>query len=265
MTWKKAAFEFNDKMEELIGKDLLDQEFRLGGAIETQDYALLEIIFAERSSLVWLIFEKQTSRIYCARSPKFFFENYRWIQSEGNLIRFLTEESFQSRTVDLSEQVKSAVLVGRVGVKEGPAFLDYFKEDWLPLLVEAIAVFVGLWLFWRWMMKDYSSQMGVQSEEESDFTGQFSHWLKALVPYSGKLITQTQLEAILGVEDVKNQDLRKVRRSRAIKALNEYTTEHYGKLIILRIRDDQDMRIIKYRIEECYQPKSTQKPESMIK
>ena len=248
-TWKKAAFEFNDKMKELIGKDLLDQEFKLGGAVETQDYALLEVFFIDKPSLVWLIFDKRTSQIYGVQSSKFFFEKLRWIQSEGNQIQFLTEESFESRTVDLSEQVKSAVLVGRVGVKEGPAFLDYFKEDWLSLLVEAIAVFVGLWLIWRWTMDDNSSRIVVQSELEPDFTGQFSHWLKGLSPYFGQLISQAQLEAILGVDNVKNQDLRKVRRSRAIKALNAYMTEHHGKPLILRIRDEQDMRIIRYQIE----------------
>ena len=264
-TWKKTSFEFNDKMEELIGKDLLEQEFKLGGAVETQDYALLEIFFVNKPSLVWLIFDKNTSQIYGIKSSKFFFEKLRWMQSEGNLVRFLTEESFESRTVDLSEQVKSAVLVGRVGVKEGPVFLDFFNEEWFPLLLEALAVVVGLCLFWQWIMKDYSSQVVVQSEQEPDFTGQFSHWLKALVPYSGNLITQAQLEAILGVDGVKNQDLRKVRRSRAIKALNEYMTEHYGKPIILRIRDDQDMRIINYHIGELHQTKSTKIPETMIK
>ena len=128
-------------------------------------------------------------------------------------------------------------------------FLDFFNEEWFPLLLEALAVVVGLCLFWQWIMKDYSSQVVVQSEQEPDFTGQFSHWLKGLSPYFGQLISQAQLEAILGVDNVKNQDLRKVRRSRAIKALNAYMTEHHGKPLILRIRDEQDMRIIRYQIE----------------
>jgi hypothetical protein len=263
--WKKVKLEFTDQMVDLVGKDLFDQEIHYGGAVDAKDYALIEVSFTNGEKNGWLIIDKDNLEIYYKEVPKFIFQNIHWLQTKGNLIRFLRMESFESKTVDLSDQVKSAVLVGRVGVKEGPAFLDYFKEDWLPLLVEAIAVFVGLWLFWRWMMKDYSSQLVVQSEEEPDFTGQFSHWLKALVPYSGKLITQAQLEVILGVEGIENQDLRKVRRSRAIKALNEYMTEHIGKPIILRIRDDQDRRIIKYRIEEGYQLKSTKIPESMIK
>jgi hypothetical protein len=264
-TWKKARLEFNDSMKEVVGNNLLDQEFSLGGAVETRDYALLEVFFVEKPSLVWLIFDKRTAQVYSVKSPKFFFEKLRWMQSDGNQIRFLTEESFESMTLDLSVQVKSALLVGSFGIKEDPSFLDSFQEDWLFLLVEAILVVAGLWLFWKVTKGIPSRQILGQPEQEVDFSGQFSHWLKALSPYAGQLISQTQLEEIVGERGIINQDLRKVRRSRAIKALNEHMIERHGKPIILRIRDEQDKRIIRYRIEDYSLTKPSQTQEPMNK
>lgn len=264
LTWKKSTFDFNDKMKELIGNNLLDQEYRLGGVVETQDYALLEIIFAEYPSLVWLIFDKHTSRIYGIKTPKFFFEKSQWIQTEGNLVRFLTEESFDSRTIDLSEQVKSASLVGILSVSDGKSVSEIFSQEWLLWIAEGVLVFLVLWLIWRLTQGNFKKQSAQSSEPNFDFPNQFSSWLKELSPYSGQLISQAQLEAILGLENLQNQDLKKVRRSRAIKALNEYMKEHHGKPIILRIRDEQDMRIIRYRIEDFSLTKHSKATEPMI-
>jgi hypothetical protein len=264
LTWKKSKFEFNDKMKELIGNDLLDQEFNLGGTVETQDYALLEVLFVESQSLVWLIFDKHTSRIYGVKSPKFFFEKPRWIQNEGNLVRFLTEESFESRTIDLSEQVKSASLVGILSVREGNSVSEMLSQEWLLWLGEGVLVFLVLGLVWRLSLGNFKKQRAQSSEPEFDFPSQYSSWLKELSPYSGQLISQAQLEAILDLDNILNQDLKKVRRSRAIKSLNEYMTEHHGKPIILRIRDEQDMRIIRYRIEDYTLTKPTKSTEPMI-
>jgi len=261
-TWKKTSFEFNDKMKDLVGNQLLDQEFKLGGTVETHDFALLEVFFVEGSTIAWLIFDKKTAQIYFVESSKFLFDNVRWLQTEGNLIRFLTEESAESRTIDLSEQVKSAVLVGKIELKEGSAFSEFLSQDWFLLSLGGIAVLVVLWLIWRWTEVKFNTENAQASEPEIDFPSQFSHWLKGLSPHSGQLISQAQLEVILGVENVKNQDLRKVRRSRAIKAINEHMLERHGKPIIQRVRDEQDMRIIRYYIEDDALEKSIKPSES---
>jgi hypothetical protein len=72
------------------------------------------------------------------------------------------------------------------------------------------------------------------------------------------------LEEILGVQVIKNQDLRKVRRSRAIKALNDHMMEVLGKPIIQRERDEQDKRVILYRVQEFSKAKTIEIPEIMM-
>ncbi|MCU0400814.1 MAG: hypothetical protein MUE75_07345 [Algoriphagus sp.] len=88
--------------------------------------------------------------------------------------------------------------------------------------------------------------------------------MKKLSTHSGKLISQAQLEVILGVDSVRNQDIRKVRRSRGIQYINAQAEQILGSTIITRVRDASDKRVILYQISNLASPLSkTTEPKDL--
>jgi hypothetical protein len=57
-----------------------------------------------------------------------------------------------------------------------------------------------------------------------------------------------QLDELLGISSLENLDYTRVRRSRYIKAVNQYFQAQHGKELIVRTKSEVDKRIILYRI-----------------
>jgi hypothetical protein len=72
--------------------------------------------------------------------------------------------------------------------------------------------------------------------------------LHDLLQHEGKVITQQELDEILGIHQLKNHELRKVKRARLIKRINTLALHQLGKELILRVRNEEDRRMIAYRI-----------------
>jgi hypothetical protein len=62
------------------------------------------------------------------------------------------------------------------------------------------------------------------------------------------LVDVHQLDQVFGVSELESLDYRRVRRSRYIKAVNQYFQTQYGKDLIVRTKSETDKRIILYRI-----------------
>jgi hypothetical protein len=57
-----------------------------------------------------------------------------------------------------------------------------------------------------------------------------------------------QLDELLGISSLENLDYTRVRRSRYIKAVNQYFQAQHGKELIVRTKSEVDKRVILYRI-----------------
>lgn len=124
--------------------------------------------------MVWLIFDKQTAQIYLRKSSKFLFDKVFWFQTEGNLIRFLTGESSESRTIDVSKQVESATLVGEIELREEAPLSDFLHREWGLFLGGGLLVVAIVWLIWRLTEVNFDEQKISVPEPEIDFSVQFS-------------------------------------------------------------------------------------------
>jgi hypothetical protein len=62
------------------------------------------------------------------------------------------------------------------------------------------------------------------------------------------LVDVHQLDQVFGASELESLDYRRVRRSRYIKAVNQYFQVQYGKDLIVRTKSETDKRIILYRI-----------------
>ena len=223
-------------------------DLRIGPVFETKDYAGIELKFKDHRDFAWLIIDKNNLQLFLMKMPKNQLEPALWIQLEGNTLRFMTTESFKFKEIQLEEFITTAVPVGKLKILEPPMGLGKYLHDWKSTLMGLMMFLLVAWVFWKTFKVNYSEETVPFTEEDPLFTGNYELWLKRLAPHSGQVISQKQLEEILGVQGIKNQDLRKVRRSRAIKALNDHMLKYLDKPVIQRERDEQDKRVIHYQI-----------------
>lgn len=264
LAWKTVQFEFTKKFQDLVGKPGLTEDLRLGPVFETKDYAGIELKFDGHSDFAWLIIDKSAFQLFLKEIPKNYLEPTLWIQLEGNMLRFLASESFKFKEINLEEFISSAEPVGRLQIREMPKGFEKYLPDWKNALLGLAMILLIVWVYWKSLKVHYVRNPDSSIKEEPLLPSNYSNWLMKLRPHSGNLITQKELEEILGVQVIKNQDLRKVRRSRAIKALNDHMMEVLGKPIIQRERDEQDKRVILYRVQEFSKTKTIEIPEIMM-
>jgi hypothetical protein len=69
-----------------------------------------------------------------------------------------------------------------------------------------------------------------------------------LLAHPVALVDVHQLDQLFGTSDLESLDYRRVRRSRYIKAVNQYYQVQEGKELIGRTKSEVDKRIILYRI-----------------
>jgi hypothetical protein len=246
--WKKVQLQFNKEFKNQTGRPALTEEVHFGGAFESQDYAGIEFSHGPGTEVAWLMVNKNSLELFLKKMPKNYLEKALWIQQEGNLLRFMTSESFKFKEIQLDELTSSSVLVGRLEIRETPTGLGEYLPDWESASIFLAMILMIAWIFWKTLKVSHTKEPLPEPKEDQVLSGNYELWLKRLAPYSGQVISQKQLEEILGVQDIKNQDLRKVRRSRAIKELNDQMQKILDKPFIQRERDEQDKRVIHYQI-----------------
>jgi hypothetical protein len=128
-------------------------------------------------------------------------------------------------------------------------------EDWsfyiLAALVALMAVGGGLW--WR---KNRGSKGADTTELELTFEEQgtvdgvedIARIVAKILAQPGLLVDVNQLDDLFGTATLESLDYRRVRRSRYIKAVNQYYQTHHGKDLISRTKSEVDKRMILYRI-----------------
>ena len=128
-------------------------------------------------------------------------------------------------------------------------------EDWsfyiLAALVGLMAIGVGLW----WRKNRDSKKFGtteseLTSEEQGTVDGEedIARIVTKLVAHPQSLVDVHQLDDLFGTAALESLDYRRVRRSRYIKAVNQYFQAQHGKDLISRTKSEADKRIILYRI-----------------
>ncbi len=201
-----------------------------------------------------LLLHKKENTLYFAKDNDFGkFRFYTVAVGSGNSAVFFDkygDPTFLSPEKDFEERFNK---VGDVRFTEQPP--SFGMEEWsfaiLAALGLVVAIGVGVW--WR---KNQFSKRTTTSEplppivEQGTIDGEedIARIVAKLQAQSLLLVDVHQLDQVFGASELESLDYRRVRRSRYIKAVNQYFQVQHGKDLIVRTKSETDKRIILYRI-----------------
>lgn len=129
--------------------------------------------------------------------------------------------------------------------------LEQWSFSILAGLVLLLAIGGVFW--WRRSQPSKSSDTAKSlpsSEEQGTVDGEedIERLIVKLLAQPVLLVDVHQLDDLFGTSELESLDYRRVRRSRYIKAVNQYFQAQHGKDLIVRTKSETDKRIILYRI-----------------
>ncbi len=201
-----------------------------------------------------LLVHKKENTLYFAKDNDFGkFRFYTVAVGYGNSAVFFDkygDPTFLTPEKDFEERFKK---VGDIRFTEQkPSFgLEEWSFAILAALGLVVAIGVGIW--WR---KNQFSKKTATSEplplvvEQGTIDGEedIARLVSKLLAQPVLLVDVHQLDQVFGASELESLDYRRVRRSRYIKAVNQYFQAQYGKDLIVRTKSETDKRIILYRI-----------------
>ncbi|MCU0400811.1 MAG: hypothetical protein MUE75_07330 [Algoriphagus sp.] len=261
-SWQKLRVNWDQNPEEAIKDFKLNQYMDWMSHIETDNFALLELHHRDAVKSFWLIVDKRDLSVSIKEIPFLQFLDSKWTQTlEGDRILLFDRNSSKPSQINLNEVVASSIRLGTIEVYQENAW-NRFMNSFYPLFVVfplGLMILGGWWIGMR-RKNDPKPASEVETFNDPSFGGKVAVWLSKIEPFSGKLIDQDQLDVLFDLSDVRNPDLRKVKRSRAIKAVNDFLMEQGRSPAISRVRDVQDKRVIRYRIELASLAKHKKQP-----
>ena len=250
-SWKKLKVTWNKNPERALEDFKLNQLLDWMAHVETDNYALIELHENEAIQSFWLIVDKRDLSIYIKEIPFLQFLDSKWTQTlEGDRVLLLDRNSSKSSEINLQEVVESSVHLGSISFDQ-ESLWDQFMDTYYPVFVIfplGLMILGGWWIGWK-RKKTSSTSLAEEESDPLEVNPEIILWHNKLKPLSGKLIDQDQMDALFELSEIKNSDLRKVKRSRAIKAINDFLKAHNCPPAIHRVRDTQDKRVIRYKIQ----------------
>lgn len=245
MHWKEMNFELNENFEKVFGVKTFERKLYSISSFESDDFAFTELVNQDTYQAGLIIVDKRTLELRIQSLKNSYFHELIWIQKKGNSLRFFTATKPTISELEISELFQKALPLGNVSLKDDPFWVEILGFHWKEV-VGVILMIVALFGFWK-LLKPQTAPIAM--DQSPDLGKEENQLLSVLRPYSGQIISQEMMDEFLGINSLKNQDLRKVRRSRAIKSVNDFLTKQDHPPAITRVRDAQDKRIIQYKIE----------------
>ena len=128
-------------------------------------------------------------------------------------------------------------------------------QDWHFSILAGLALLMamGAVLWWRKNRGSKRPEIAESlppSEEQGTIDGveDIERLVTKLLAHPVLLVDVHQLDDLFGTSLLESLDYRRVRRSRYIKAVNQYFQARHGKDLIVRTKSESDKRIILYRI-----------------
>jgi hypothetical protein len=252
MNWKEMDFKLNENFEKVFGVKSFDKKLYSISSFESDDFALTELINQGTHQTGLIIVDKRTLELRIQPLTNSYFHELIWLQKKRNSFRFFTSSKPTITELEIGELFKSALPLGKVTLKATPAWYEKIGSHWKEI-AGVITTFFALFGFWK-VLNHRTVSPGI--DQSPVWNKEENHILLLLLPFSGQVISQEDMDRILEIDTLTNQDLRKVRRSRAIKSINDFLTEQDLPPAITRVRDAQDKRIIQYKIEVTPNQKS---------
>ena len=221
-------------------------------SFDLKDYGIQ--VYPHEAHMGLLLLHKKENTLYFSRdnnSGKFRFFTVA-VALENNAVFFdkYGDPTFLLPTVGLWEKFKK---VGDIKFTKQTSSVG--MKGWVfPVLTALVLLMVvggGFW--WR---KNQPAKNPVTAEplppavEQGTVDGEedVARMIDRLVSQPLLLVDVNQLDTLFGTSTLESLDYRRVRRSRYIKAVNQYFQAQHGKELIVRTKSEVDKRIILYRI-----------------
>ena len=211
-------FELNENFEKVFGVKSFDRKLYSISSFESDDFAFTELVNQDTYQAGLIIVDKRTLELRIQSLKNSYFHELIWIQKKGNSLRFFTATKPTISELEISELFQKALPLGNVSLKDDPFWVEILGSHWKEV-VGVILMIVALFGFWKLLNPQTAP---IAMDQSPDLGKEENQLLSVLRPYSGQIISQEMMDEFLGINSLKNQDLRKVRRSRAIKSVNDF-------------------------------------------
>lgn len=201
-----------------------------------------------------LLVHKKENALYFAKDNDFgkfkFFTVVVALENNAVFFDKYGDPTFLLPTTDLWKKFNK---VGEIKFTKqtSPFGLEEWSFSILAGLLLLVAVGGGLWWKRNLLSKKSDPAESVPlSEEQGTVDGEedIERLVAKLIAQPVLLVDVHQLDDLFGTSALESLDYRRVRRSRYIKAVNQYFQAQNGKELIVRTKSEVDKRMILYRI-----------------
>jgi hypothetical protein len=200
-----------------------------------------------------LLVHKKENTLYFAKDNDFGkFRSYTLAVAYGNSAVFFDkygDPTFLTPEKDFEQRFKK---VGDIRFTQQAS--SFGIEEWSFSILAALVLLLAIaGVFW-WRMHLKSKKEEPESSElplgivTVDGEEDMARMVARLLAHPTPVVDVHQLDELLGIAGLESLDYRRVRRSRYIKAVNQYFQAQNGKDLIVRTKSETDKRIILYRI-----------------
>jgi hypothetical protein len=249
------VFDFKSKAWSSIQLDFPNQKNRsswIMPAYDLKDYGVQ--LYQLDAHLGLLLFHKKENTLYFIKENNFGkFKSFAVAVALENNAVFFDKNGDSLFLLPPTAPLEKFTKVGEISFDKQTSSIGL--EDWsfyiLAALVVLMAVVVGLW--WRknqGLERSDATESEPTAEEEGTVDGEedIARMVARLLAHPQSLVDVHQLDDLFGTAALESLDYRRVRRSRYIKAVNQYFQGQHGKDLISRTKSEADKRIILYRI-----------------
>ena len=200
-----------------------------------------------------LLVHKKENTLYFVKDNDFGkFKQFSVAVASGNSAVFFDkygDPTFLTPEKDFEERFKK---VGDIRFTKQAS--SFGLEEWSFSILAALGLLLAIvGVFWWRMHLKSKKEEPVSSElpvaiGTVDGEEDIIRMVARLLAHPVALVDVHHLDQLLGIAELESLDYRRVRRSRYIKAVNQYYQAQEGKELIVRTKSEADKRIILYRI-----------------
>jgi hypothetical protein len=241
-SWSSLQLDFPEKSENSLW---------ILPAYDLKDYGIQ--LYQLKANLGLLLVHKKENSLYFSENNDFGkFKQFSIAVASGNSAVFFDkygDPTFLSPEKNFEGRFKK---VGDIRFsKESTSF---GLEEWSFFILATLVLLLTIaGIFWWRMQLKSKKEEPVSSElpvaiGTVDGEEDIVRMVARLLAHPVALVDVHHLDQLLGIAELESLDYRRVRRSRYIKAVNQYYQAQEGKELIVRTKSEVDKRIILYRI-----------------
>lgn len=244
--WKEIAIHWDSNFEKKWEGNG-SRVFMNFAPIDLQDYGVIQAESQVFGTYDWYILDKKSLDVYLVPTQAYLFSPpFILVKGEGNDFSVYNPKLDRLLNLNADFLVKEGKRIGRLDLSPSLLF-----DNWVFI---AIFLVVGLalsyfgWIGYR-VRKRKKAILSVSNPDNSEtWSPEVSSLIQKLLPISTSMLAQEQMDDVLGFSNIKNEDLKKVKRSRIIRQLNDECERFFGLPCIFRIRNEEDRRMIIYQV-----------------